>query len=79
MLICYHWFCSLYLDKSVSTVGSLLGAEGFGYPLSVGQKGTVGQSCCQRGLLDLQTHTRTSSTLFNDEQQRPCLHLLFRF
>lgn len=33
-----------YLDKGVSAVGGLFGAEGFGHTLSVGPEGTMGQT-----------------------------------
>lgn len=48
----------LYLDKGISAVGGLLGAEGFVHALLCGRDGATGQTGGQQGFPDLQKNAR---------------------
>lgn len=54
-----------YLNDSVSTISRLFRAQGFGYFLSVGHEGAMGQTCRHRCFLDLKNrHTRFKYVYF---------------
>lgn len=56
----------LYLDKGISAVGGLFGAEGFVHALLYGRDGATGQTGGQQGFPDLQKNSREVLFIYED-------------